>query len=332
MDVFIDPRFEDAYKRHPLVLVDAGARGGLKQNWQAASRHLRVIGFEPDKREYTRLVENTGAAAGSRIFFAVALHNRRGPLRLHVAKDRGLTSIFEPDRPFLDAFPDADRFDTIDNHDVDADRLDDQLRTSGVRDVDFIKVDTQGSELFVLEGAAETLDSVIGVEAEVEFTPIYKGQPLFADVDDFLRGKGFQLFGLRPCYWKRSAGRELGGPYGQIIWADALYLKSLPALGAALATLDADARRSKALKAISIAGLYGYEDYALEITRGVGDALSAADRATIEAHLQREKARVDPLPRFPGRRRLASALHRLWRLCRDPGGWSVSDADLGNRS
>jgi FkbM family methyltransferase len=330
MDVFLDPQFDAAYRQHPLVLVDAGARGGLKKNWQAAARHLRVIGFEPDPKEHRQLVERASGDGESRVFLDVALHNRRGPLRLHVARDRGLTSIFEPDRTFLDAFPDADRFDTIDRAEVQADRLDDQLRASGIGDVDFIKVDTQGSELFVLEGASDTLTRAIGVEAEAEFTPIYKEQPVFADVDAFLRPRGFQLFALRPCYWKRAAGSAVGGPYGQIIWADALYFKTPEALEASLADLAPDARRAKALKAISIAVLYGYQDYAIELARRM-TALSSSERAAIDAALRRDEGRAGLLPRFPGRRRLASALYKLWRLCREPTGWSISDADLGNQ-
>jgi FkbM family methyltransferase len=331
MDVFIDPRFDDVYRRHPLVLVDVGARGGLKSNWSPARRHLRLLGFEPDKREFGYLVDRTGAQKDSSTFFDVALHHRRGPLQLHVARDRGLTSIFEPNRGFLDSFPDADRFDITEIQQVEADTLDNQLRAHEVNDVDFIKADTQGSELFVLEGASCALaSSVVGLEVEVEFTPIYKGQPLFADVDHFLRGLGYLLFDLRPCYWKRAAGRGIGGPRGQIIWADALYFKSLPALREAVAKLDPALQESKLLRALSISLLYGYCDYALEITREAGDVLAPDERATIEQRLRESGGRQGR--KFPGRRHLAAALHRLWRLClqRDDA-WSVSKATLGNQ-
>ena len=332
MDVFIDPRFADLYRQHPLVLVDVGARGGLKSNWARAQRHLRLLGFEPDEREYNRLVESSRAEHSSNAFFNTALHNRRGALRLNVARDRGLSSIFEPNREFLDAFPDASRFDTVDVQQVEADALDDQLRTREMADIDFLKVDTQGSELLVLQGASTALaSSVTGVEVEVEFSPIYKDQPLFADVDTFLRGLGFLLFDLRPCYWKRSAGRSLGGPRGQVIWADALYLKSLPALQAGLALLTPELRKSKVLRAISISLLYGYSDYALEILRVAGDVFSADERGAIEAHLRESGGTAGGFADFPGRRQLAAAFHRLWKLClpRDDA-WSVSDAEIGN--
>lgn len=332
MDVFIDPRFADLYRRHPLVLVDVGARGGLKSNWSRAQRHLRLLGFEPDEREFNRLVELTRAQEGSNAFFNTALHNRRGPIRLHVARDRGLSSIFEPNREFLDAFPEASRFDTVDVQQVEADSLDDQLQMRDITDVDFVKVDTQGSELLVLQGAQDVLaSSVAGVEVEVEFSAIYKGQPLFADVDTFLRGLGFLLFDLRPCYWKREAGRSLGGPRGQVIWADALYLKSPLALRAGLAPLAPELRQSKVLRAISISLLYGYSDYALEILRVAGDVLTADERGAIERQLREGGGPEGLLSGFPGRRQLAAALHRLWKVClpRDDA-WSVSDAEIGN--
>src|SRR5919204_5797798 len=104
-DLFIDPRFRDVYQQQPLVLVDVGARGGLKSNWAAARPHLQMIGFEPDKREHARLIERHPQSETT--FFDVALSNRTGPVRLYIARDRGLTSMFEPDREFLDAFPDA---------------------------------------------------------------------------------------------------------------------------------------------------------------------------------------------------------------------------------
>lgn len=331
MDVFIHPRFEADYKQSPIVLVDVGARGGLKSNWAAAKRHLHLIGFEPDKREFARLSDRPRSEPAT-TFLDVALHNRRGPISVNIARDRGLSSIFEPDRAFLDAFPEASRFDLVEVQPAEADTLDNQLQARQIAGVDFIKADTQGSELFVLEGAKDALSaSVIGVEVEVEFAPIYRGQPLFADVDTFLRSLGFVLFDLRPCYWKREAGRALGGPRGQIIWADALYLKSIAALTAASAPLDAAGRRAKILKAITIALLYGYCDYAMAIAHDPGSALTEDERRTIEAALQEAGEREFGRAEFPGRRPLAAAVHRLWKMIRPrDDGWSVSNANLGN--
>jgi FkbM family methyltransferase len=328
-DLFIDPRFRDVYRQHPLVLVDAGARGGLKSNWAAARPYLRVIGFEPDKREYAQLVQRKGD--GETAFFDIALSNRTGPVRLYVARDRGLTSMFEPDRDFLDGFPEAERFDTVAVEHVDGDTLDNLVRARQIAEVDFVKADTQGSELYVLQGARTALvSSGLGAEVEAEFAPIYKGQPLFADVDAFMRGLGYLLFDLRPCFWKRAAGRSAGGPRGQIIWADTLYLKSIAALHSTMEQIEPSQRKSKALKAMSVALLYGYCDYALEIARGLGAFFTPEERGVIERRLLATRRRRKSLAKALGARGVG-ALQRLSRLRRPRAeGWSVSKANLGN--
>jgi len=332
MSVFIHPKFEPVFAQHPLVMADVGARGGLKKNWQPAREHLRLFGFEPDRTEFARLAERAKSEGHGDTYFNVALHNRRGPIEIHVARDAGLTSIFEPNREFLDAFPDSSRFDTVDRRVVDADTLDHVLESHGEPDLDFIKADTQGSELCVLEGARSLLAStVFGVEVEVEFASIYKDQPVFADVDRLLRGLGFFLFDLRPCYWKREAGRTAGGPYGQIIWGDALYLKSVPALESMVSTLDADTKKRKVLHAISIALLYGYVDYALEMTHATSALWTEDEFTAIEQALRASDDQSGAFAKLPGSKQLSAALGRLRDELRDsPEGWSVSDKELGN--
>jgi len=57
-----------------------------------------------------------------------------------------------------------------------------------------------------------TLNNVVGIEVEVEFSELYEKQPLFNDVDNFIRDKGFELFDLRRGYWIRkvAAGIQKG--------------------------------------------------------------------------------------------------------------------------
>jgi FkbM family methyltransferase len=331
MDPFIHPRFETSYQRRPLVLVDVGARGGVKSHWSPATRHLRTIGFEPDRREYERLVADT--RTNDRVtFFDKALHNRREPIQLRMTRNPALTSAFDPNRMFLDRFPEAERFDVVEVRQVDACPLDELLAAEHIDDIDFLKVDTQGSERYVIEGAAHALaSSAVGVEVEVEFAPLYTGQPLFADVDTTLRGLGFALFDLRPCYWKRSAGRTLGGPHGQIVWADALYLKNIVELKRSLEPLDPETRKSKALRAMSVSLLYGYWDYAMEIALETEEYFDPVERALILDGLRHGGSAGRTTWRVPGRKWLAAVFRRLWRLTVPTNdAWSVGGATLGN--
>jgi hypothetical protein len=108
-------------------------------------------------------------------------------------------------------------------------------------------------------------------------------------------------------------------------------LKSAPALEAAIAALPAEDRKGKWLRAMSVAVLYGYYDYALEIARASGAAFSNEERALIERRLRESGAPRGSVPSFPGRGRVAGALRTLWKRFRLPNeGWSVSDAGIGN--
>lgn len=330
MDVFIEPRFESLYARHPLVLVDAGARGGLKKDWQSARRHLRTIGFEPDAAEF-EVLSRRPSAHGDRVF-GVALGATTGPIELHVTRDRGLSSVFEPNRAFLDRFPDSRRFDVVERRTIQAQRLDEVLEAHGETDVDFLKVDTQGSELPILQGAVDVLrQSVLGLEVEVEFAPMYVGQPLFADVDAFLRPLGFDLFDLRPCYWKCREGVDAGGPFGQMVWADALYLRRSSDLADVLSRRSGDHAQAKLLKALTVALVFGYHDVALERLQTAGGVLDEASRRAAEMAIRGSRRGRAPLPDFPGKRWLAGLARRGVRMLADARpGWSIGEGRVGN--
>jgi FkbM family methyltransferase len=72
-------------------------------------------------------------------------------------------------------------------------RLDSLGPEIGLSRIDFIHIDVQGFELAVLRGMGRMLDAVRGVWMEVEEIPLYEGQPLRAEVESFMRARGFEL-------------------------------------------------------------------------------------------------------------------------------------------
>ena len=59
-----------------------------------------------------------------------------------------------------------------------------------------LKIDTQGFELEVLNGAAELLKKIQGVQLEMSLTPMYEGAPSFQALHDYMSERGFELWGL----------------------------------------------------------------------------------------------------------------------------------------
>ena len=141
----------------------------------------------------------------------------------------------------------------------------------GLSQVDFLKLDTQGSELMVLQGAEASLRSTRALEVEVEFNPIYVGQPLFGDVDAFLRARGFVLWRLKNLahysvesthgrfavrdehyFDSRRIRIEAGG--GQLLWGHAYFIR------AELAMFRQSSSWQDALRDACITKILGFHD------------------------------------------------------------------------
>ena len=102
MNLFFDSIFEKFYQKNPLILVDIGACGGIQSNWKKTSKHLKVIGFEPDERAYLELKSQQNDLL---TYLNIGLHNSSGTLKINITKGLGKSSLFKPNRELLDRFP-----------------------------------------------------------------------------------------------------------------------------------------------------------------------------------------------------------------------------------
>lgn len=202
-----------------ISLIDIGAAGDIEPRWKCIEPNLSYVGFEPDERSRANLIKKHNLCASHQIFpFALgSKYNEAIPLNL--CRNSQVSSTYTPNNEFLGLFPDSSRFDVISTSNLISRRLDDL----GLTEFDFLKIDTQGSELDILKGATSSLRSVLGLEIEVEFMELYKKQPLFGEVVKFLNSQGFEFIDfVNLCRWER---REYNG-HGQCVFGDALFLRS----------------------------------------------------------------------------------------------------------
>jgi hypothetical protein len=100
------------------------------------------------------------------------------------------------------------------------------------------------------------------VVCEVEFVPIYKGQPLFGDVDAHLRGHGMafhKFLGMAGRVMKPLVAHGSPNFPIQFLWSDALFVRDL----FRLEILDA----AQLLKFAVLCDLYDSKDVALHLLR-----------------------------------------------------------------
>jgi FkbM family methyltransferase len=210
--------FSGVVQGNLLNLIDVGAAGAIQPRWLRVASSVAYTGFEPDIRSRQELMK-TDQGCASYSIVQTALGDQTGDIRLNLCRKPTVSSTLKPNLDLMKHFPEVERFDVLEEVVVPATTLD-ELR---LPEVDFIKLDVQGGELAVLQGARVALSRSLGVEAEIEFSRIYREQPLFGDIQAFLDRAGLTFIDFVSI---NRWGRYTYDGYGQAVFGDALFLRS----------------------------------------------------------------------------------------------------------
>jgi FkbM family methyltransferase len=223
--------FEEIQMPPQMTVVDIGAMllEGAIDPFARLSRMglLSVIGFEPQAAECEKL--NALALPGRRYLpYAVA----DGKRRTFFVTNTGMTSsLLRPNLRIAQQFSNlAELMQVVATPEVNTIRLDDVAEIRA-QNCDLLKLDTQGSEAEILVNAIESLRGCLIVQTEVEFVPLYEGQPLFAEVDQLLRSQGFmfhRFLGIAGrTYSPLMVNGDPNAALSQMLWSDAVYVPDL---------------------------------------------------------------------------------------------------------
>ncbi len=226
---------------HPIVMLDVGARNDTLELPRLADL-IVSWGFEPNIEEYQKLISGqtdrfkaTGLRSPryrSNTYLPLALADVEGEVPLYITKGAGAVSLLKPNPRFLERFCDdvwVRNFEVKGGGRVKAITLDRFMVDQRIERLDYVKLDTQGSELNILKASASVTSKISVIKTEVGVFPMYEGQYLFHDVSAFLYDQGFELVDIqvaadcrvRPHHRSRAHGHR------QLIWADAIYAKDL---------------------------------------------------------------------------------------------------------
>jgi FkbM family methyltransferase len=322
-NVLIDPIFHEYYSKSRLVLVDIGAAGEYPFKWKPAEKYLQLIGFEPIQMEFEKLPQNNHFK-----YFNTALYDKKDRITLYIKK-KGNASILKSNIPLLREFPDVERHDLLKTEEIETDTLDNQFRKAQIDKVDFIKLDTDGSELFILKGAKETIRShIFGLEVEVEFIELYENQPLFADVDAFIKQQGFELWDIQRHYWQRKIREGFHGLKGQLVFGNAVYLRKLDNFQGMIDILENDfAKKSKILNAVTVCLIYGYGNYGLELLKRNEGLFEQEEYHRAFKSISKKRGLL-PSNRYTSK--IASGIYAIGNFLSNKHEWSAADSKIGN--
>ena len=213
-----------------------------------------VTAFEPDAQALAELRAQPSLGADPRHRLLPHWVGDGGEAVFHRTNWHMTGSLLAPHRAWLDRYHHLGGLvQDLERHPVRTVRLDDVIDAGAL---DMLKIDVQGGELRVFDGAPRRLDECLLVWTEVEFAPLYEGQPLFADIDARLRRHGLQFLGFDGLAGRTLAGwpaQDAPAPRRpQLLWADALYIPTPQRL----ATLEAPRAARFALLAHHVLGAW----------------------------------------------------------------------------
>jgi len=185
----------------PHVVFDVGAHvGWFTMCWKHWCPAAVVHAFEPTPESFGRLEQNVSSLPNVTCIAAAAGATAGEATLNQLADSRVSNSLLEPDQGAWQAI----HYQTgaVQTVTVPVVRLDEHARAHGVERLHLLKIDVQGFELGVLEGARDLLTRTDHVFVESAIRPLYKGAARFDQVFDFLVEQGFHLMAMQA--WHRG--------------------------------------------------------------------------------------------------------------------------------
>lgn len=202
-------RLADMLLAHRVSTVfDVGAnRGQFGRNLRDSGFEGRIVSFEPVLEAHEELCRVAFRDSLWTVAERMAIGDSDGQADIHVANNLASSSLLPMLDSHLSADPNSGFVATEAVPMVRLDSVADGFLKNG--EPFFIKIDVQGFESKVLDGAPVLLKRATGLQLELSLTPLYEGETLFRPMLDRLRESGFELWSLVPGFVDPRTGRLL---------------------------------------------------------------------------------------------------------------------------
>ena len=257
------------------ILVDVGASEGPPSVWAPIAGSATYVGFDPDSREMANSVAGPYRRAVI-VNEAVTGGSGAGEVRFYLARSPVCSSTLEPDTRALSNYHFFDLFTTERQVTVRAATLDAVLVRLGLDRIDWLKCDTQGTDLRIYRSLSESVrGGVLALDVEPGLIDCYRGEDLFVDSHKYLVANGYWLSRLDLGGAVRVRSSTLrtefpdGGDPAALAeksirkspgWCEARYLRTLESLG------EAGAARERYALLCVFSLLDQQPGYALDVT------------------------------------------------------------------
>ena len=179
------------------TIFDVGANVG--QTTRVLRSYFRspfIHAFEPTPESCDQFMRLHAADPKVRLW-PLALSKSEGTLDFYVNKKsmtNSLLPVWEASREYIN----KEYITNVDIIKVDVKTINSFCKDQNISRIDILKIDVQGSELDVLVGASDLLDtrSIKYICLEAPFVNLYHHQAFFYEIDHFLRSHGYTVYNI----------------------------------------------------------------------------------------------------------------------------------------
>ncbi|MBA3047751.1 FkbM family methyltransferase [Patescibacteria group bacterium] len=175
------------------TIFDVGSHiGQTTRKYKKLYPKANIHGFEPYPEIYKKYIDST---CGDKKIYSnnFALSDKNGEAKFFVNNFHGTNSLLSNNKEYTDAI---DSYKPLKTMRVKTETLDDYCKKNKIEKINILKMDVQGGELLVLKGSKKMLSEgkIDLIYTEVEYARIYKNQPLFKDLEIFLKQYNYSLY------------------------------------------------------------------------------------------------------------------------------------------
>ncbi|WP_169315739.1 FkbM family methyltransferase [Haliscomenobacter hydrossis] len=192
---------------HIDVVFDVGANiGQYARKMRAYGYNKKIISFEPLHSAFEQL-KIVAAKDNNWILNNYALGDEDVKSVINISDNSYSSSILNILPTHLDSAPQSKY---IAKEEIEIKKIDtifDSFCNNG--DNVMVKIDTQGYEKNVIDGATASLDKIKVIQLEMSILPLYENEMLYMDMINYLDKQGFQLFSLENGFSDENTGQLL---------------------------------------------------------------------------------------------------------------------------
>jgi FkbM family methyltransferase len=192
----------------PAAVLDVGANiGQYAMGLRKLGYRGTIVSFEAIPGVHARLQENAARDRRWIVAPCAALGREDGEVEINIAANLVSSSILPMHATHLEAAPESAY---VGRDRVRMARLDELAPSLVPPDGDLmLKIDTQGYEREVLEGATGLLGRIVALQLELSLVRLYDNAPALGEMVTFVERLGFEMFNIAPGFKNARTGRLL---------------------------------------------------------------------------------------------------------------------------